>query len=157
MAAGETVLVNTVDQNISKYSEHDYTRDLLAQNIQYKIALPIHRHLLKIIEDKVQMLNCPLNCDDVRVAEDIWEKKPGMPERKNPKKKNSTNQRGNLTVPTTILERYKSVTLAGDIMFINRICFINTISRHVKFMTSEHIANAEASTLQESTRQVKQV
>ena len=42
-------------------------------------------------------------------------------------------------------------------MFINGIRFINKISRHVKFMTAEHIANAEASTLQESTRQFKQV
>ena len=58
-------------------------------------------------------------------------------------------------LPTTILERYKSVTLEGDIMFINGIRFINTISRHVNFMTAEHIANAKASTLQESIRQVK--
>ena len=42
-------------------------------------------------------------------------------------------------------------------MFINGIRFINTISRHLKFMTSEHIANAYATTLQESIRQVKQV
>ena len=42
-------------------------------------------------------------------------------------------------------------------MFINGVRFINTISRHVKFMMAEHIANVEASTLQESIRQVKQV
>ena len=42
-------------------------------------------------------------------------------------------------------------------MFINGIHFINTISRHVNFMTAEHIANAEASTLQESIRKLKQV
>ena len=42
-------------------------------------------------------------------------------------------------------------------MFINSIRFINTISIHVKFITAEHIANAEASTLQESIRKVKQV
>ena len=57
MAAGETVLVNTVDYNISQYSERDYTRDLLARKLQYKIALPIHRHIVNIVEDKVQMLN----------------------------------------------------------------------------------------------------
>ena len=60
-----------------------------------------------------------------------------------------------LPLPITILERYKNVTLTGYIMFINGIQFINTISRLVKFMTEEHITNAEASTLQESTRQVK--
>ena len=42
-------------------------------------------------------------------------------------------------------------------MFINSIRFINTISRHVKFMTVEHIANARESTIQESIRQVKHV
>ena len=42
-------------------------------------------------------------------------------------------------------------------MFIDGIHFINTISKHIKFMTAEHIANAEVSTLQESIRQVKQV
>ena len=61
-----------------------------------------------------------------------------------------------LTIPITILERYKEVTLARDIMFINGIRFINTISRHIKFMMAENIANAEAKKLQESIRKVKQ-
>ena len=59
MAAGDTVLTNTVDYNISKYSDRDYTRDLLAQKLQYKIYLPIDKHLVKIVENKLQMLNCP--------------------------------------------------------------------------------------------------
>ena len=80
-----------------------------------------------------------------------------MPERKDPKKKTPQIRGEILPLPITILERYKSVTLEGDIMFINDIRFINTISRHVKFMTAEHIANAEVSTLQASIRQVKQV
>ena len=42
-------------------------------------------------------------------------------------------------------------------MFINDIRFIKTVSRHVNFMTEEHIDNAEESTLKESIRQVKQV
>ena len=41
-------------------------------------------------------------------------------------------------------------------MFINGIRFSSTISGHIKFMTAEQIANAEASTLQETIRQVKQ-
>ena len=74
MDVGETVLLNTVDYNISKYSEHDYTRALMERKLQYKIALPSHRHLVKIVEDKVQMLNCPLNRDDFRGAKDTWGK-----------------------------------------------------------------------------------
>ena len=103
------------------------------------------------------MLNCTLNRDDIRGAEDIWGKTLGCLKGNTPRQK-TPHIRGEIPpLLTNILERYKSVTLAGAIMFINRIRFINTISRHVKFMTTEQIANPEASTLQESIRQVKQV
>ena len=73
--------------------------------------------------------------------------KPGIPERKYPKTK-MPHIRGEIfPLPITVLEMYKNVTLAGDIMFINGIRFINMISRHVNFMTAQYIANAEASTL----------
>ena len=155
MAVGETVLVNTVDYNISKYSKRDCIRALLARKLQYKIALPRHRHLVKIVKDKVQMLNFPLNRNDVRGAEDIRGGNLGYLKGKTPRQKMPHIRGKILPLPTNILERYKSVTLVGDIMFINGIRFLKTISRHTKFMMAEHIANAKASTLQESIRQVK--
>ena len=77
-----------------------------------------------------------------------------MPKRKYPKTKNATHQRGNFTHPN-----HHPIEIRGnnDIMFINGIRFINTISIHLKFMTEEHIDNADATTIQESTRQVKEV
>ena len=80
-----------------------------------------------------------------------------MPEKKDPKTKTTHTREEILPILIIILDRYKEITLSGDIMFINGIHFINTISRHVKVITAEHIANAEASTLQESIRQFKQV
>ena len=112
---------------------------------------------MKIVEDKVQMLNCPLNQDDVRGSEDILGGNLGCLKGKNPRQKTPHIRGGNLPLPITILERYKSVTLTGHIMFINCIRFVNTILRHVKFVTAEHIGNAKASTLQESIRKFKQV
>ena len=82
---GRRCFVNTVDYNIYKYSERDYTRPLLAQKLQYKIALTSHRNLVKIVEDKVQILNCPLNRDDVRGAGDIWGKNLGCLKGKTPR------------------------------------------------------------------------
>ena len=103
------------------------------------------------------MINCPLNRDDSRGAEDIWGKNLGCLKGKTPRQKTQHIRGEILPFPTTILERYKGITLAGDIMFINDIRFIKTISRHVNFMMEENIANAKLSTLQESIRQVKQV
>ena len=91
LAVGQgTVLLNTVEHNKSNYSKRDYTRSLLAHKIQYKIALPSHRHLVKFVENKVQMLKCPLNWDDVRGAEDIWGGNIGCLKGKTPRKKRHT-------------------------------------------------------------------
>lgn len=42
-------------------------------------------------------------------------------------------------VPLVIMERYRNITLAIDIMFINKVPFFITISRNVKFRTVEMI------------------
>jgi hypothetical protein len=34
-------------------------------------------------------------------------------------------------IPSTIMNRYKQVTIAGDIMKINKVPFMMTISRHI--------------------------
>ena len=39
------------------------------------------------------------------------------------------------SVPITILNKYKEVTIFCNIMPINGICFLNTISRHIIFAT----------------------
>ena len=62
-----------------------------------------------------------------------------------------------LSIQISILERNKEITLAGYIMFINRTRFINTISRHLKFMTAEHIVNTYSTTLKDSISQVKHI
>ena len=48
-----------------------------------------------------------------------------MLERKYPKTKMSHIRGENFPIPITILERYKEIKLAGDMIFINRIRFIN--------------------------------
>ena len=71
-----------------------------------------------------------------------------MPKNKNPKTEKPHIRGEILPVPVTILYKYKELILVGDIMFINSIRFINTISIHLKFMTAEHITNVYATTLQ---------
>ena len=44
-------------------------------------------------------------------------------------------------VPEYIMSRYQTVTAAGDIMFVNKLPFFVTISRHIKCSTSEFLAN----------------
>ena len=42
-------------------------------------------------------------------------------------------------VPQTILDKYKEVPICCDLMHINQIGFLNTISRHIMFATGSMI------------------
>ena len=46
-----------------------------------------------------------------------------------------------VNIPSSVLEKNKHVTLSIDIMYVNRIPFVTTISRNIKFTTVEAIQN----------------
>ena len=45
------------------------------------------------------------------------------------------------SVPQTILDKYKEVTICCDLMHTNIIDFLDTISRHIVFATGNMIKN----------------
>lgn len=52
------------------------------------------------------------------------------------------------------MSHYRMITLAADVMFINRVAFFVTISRNLKFGTSEMIAGQKGGVLLNATKQV---
>jgi hypothetical protein len=50
-------------------------------------------------------------------------------------------------IPATIMSRYQKVTLAGDIMFVNKLPFFITISRHIRSSTSQFLKNKKSDTI----------
>ena len=60
-----------------------------------------------------------------------------------------------LLIPMPVLQRCNYITLEVDVMYVNGIHFIDTISCHINFVMEEDIVNSEDSTMQNSTKQVK--
>ena len=65
-----TVLVNTVEENKSKYTERDYQRALVARRLQNTIGHKSTADLLHIVKENL-LKNCPVTTDDIMAAEDI--------------------------------------------------------------------------------------
>ncbi|KAI2500802.1 Reverse transcriptase (RNA-dependent DNA polymerase) [Fragilaria crotonensis] len=59
-------------------------------------------------------------------------------------------------IPATIMSRYRKVTLAGDIMFVNKLPFFVTISRNIRFSTSEFLTNRKSETIFKAITHVHQ-
>ncbi len=52
-----------------------------------------------------------------------------------------------VAVPRGVIERKKTVTLAVDVFFMDGIAFLLTVSRNIKFITTEHVATRTAKSL----------
>ena len=58
-------------------------------------------------------------------------------------------------VPHAIFEENRNVTLSVDVMFVNRIPFLTSISRHLKCTTAETLHNYTTSQLVQCVTNVK--
>jgi len=60
----------------------------------------------------------------------------------------------NFPIPESIFERYKDVIIAADIMYLGRMAFLVTISRNLRFGTTEMIRNQKNETIIKAIRNV---
>jgi hypothetical protein len=148
-------LVNTVADNAVKYSERDYSKAKLARSVQKIIGRPNTRTFISIVE-KNQLPNCPVTRDDIIAAERIFGPDLGSLKGKTVHKRPDPVKIDYANIPGSVMSRYRNVVLAGDIMFVNKLPFFLTISRHIKLSTSELLTNRKIETIFEATKRVYQ-
>ena len=145
-AGNEAIFVTTVEDNISNYTNKDYSQALLARSLQRIIGRPSTHQLLHIIENNL-LPNCPVTRRDVMLAEKIFGPELGNLKGKTVRRSGIPARTNIIDLPPHIMEHYRQVTIAADIMFVNRIAFIVTISRCIKFTTCEMIKDLKSQTI----------
>ena len=100
---------------------------------------------------------CPLTKADIQAAEDIYGPNLGALKGKTVDRPNPHIPAGVDHVPTAIMDIHHSVTLAIDVMFINKVAFLITTSRNLKFGTVEEISNHQITTIIAKLKSVCQI
>jgi len=144
--------VTTVKDQANNYTRRDLERAQDARQMQNIIMHPSDHILAK---NAIRYLaNCPVTEHDVRVANDIFGANLGSLKGKTVHRPNPHVQAGIAPVPPDILSRHRDVTLAIDIMFVNKIPFLVTVSRALKFVTVEDLLNRKVTTVRDKLRAV---
>ena len=152
-----TVLVNTVEGNRSSYSIAHYRQAVAARKLQIKIGRPSSSDFINIVRNNL-LPNCPITVEDIKTAEDIFGTDIGCLQGKTTRRRPHQARIDMVDrLPTEVMARYKNITLCCDVMFINKIPFLITISRNLKFGTVDVMVNQKGETLVEHIRKVKQV
>ena len=151
----EVILVDTVKDNSAKYSQRDYAKAKLARKIQKIIGRPSTKTFLSIIDGNL-LPNCPVTRADILAAERIFGPEVGSLKGKTVRKTPAAVESDILAIPESIMLRYQKVTVSGDIMFVNKLPFFVTISRHIKFSTAEFLPNQKTLTLVGAIKRLSQ-
>ena len=130
------VLINTVAYNKNKYSHSDYLRAINTRKLQSIIGNPSYAHFRKLVKNN-HLKNCPIFEADIIASEDIFGKSLQILKGKTTRIKSAHARSELTTIPPTIVHKYKNLELFGDIIRINGLRFILTMSLHLKFITSE--------------------
>jgi hypothetical protein len=156
-AAGVTLL-NTVEENKTLYSAAEQARALLARRIQNMIGHPSTKDFKRIVASGTILPNCPITTRDIAAAEDIFGPSLGCLKGKTTRRSSPPVTHFEAEpVPPALLERHRDVTLSVDIMFVNKIPFLVTISRYLKFGTVESLRERTAKQILRCIKSVRGV
>ena len=147
-------LVTTVANNASNYTHADYSRALLARKTQQIIGRPSMRDYIRYVENNL-IPNCPVTRRDIVAAEHIFGPDIGSLKGKTTRRRPiGVGLYDHTPIPPGVMEQYHDIILAVDVLYVNKLPFIATISRYIRFGTVEFLRNQKSTTLTEHIKQV---
>ena len=152
-----SVLVTTVADNASNYTHTDYSRALLARKTQQIIGRPSVRDYIRYVENNL-IPNCPITRRDILTAEHIFGPDVGSLKGKTPRRQpRGVGLYNHTQIPPGVVDQYRDVIIAVDVLYVNKLPFIATISRYIRFGTVEFLRNQKSTTLTQHVKQVNQL
>ena len=151
------VLVTTVADNASIYTHANYSRALLAHKTHQIIGQPSIRDYIRYVENNL-IPNCPVTRSDIIATEHIFGPDVGSLKGKTMRRWTiGVGLYNHAPIPSGIVEQYHDVIIGVDVLYVNKLPFIATISRYIRFGTVEFLSNQKSTTLAEHMKQVNRL
>ena len=142
----DVIMVNTVAENESAYTDRQVAQAKRARKLYGIVGYPSIKDFKAMIEGNL-IMNCPVTIDDVNAAEKIYGASIAAIKGKTTRQKPVPVKSDYIKVPEELIARNKILTLTADLMFVNKIPFLVTLSRTIRFSTIEVVKDRKMTTL----------
>jgi hypothetical protein len=145
-------MVTTVASRAQQYTQRQYKEATLARRVQNIIMRPGSREFM---DTSIQHLrNCPVTKHHIQTAEDIFGPNLGSLKGKTTYRAPGHVAGHIIPVPPAILGAHQNVTVSVDIMYINKVTFLITYSRSIRFGTVEMLPDRQLPTIRDKIHSV---
>jgi Reverse transcriptase (RNA-dependent DNA polymerase)/Zinc knuckle len=147
------LLINTVREVASTFSKREYEQAKLARRLQSSIGYPSNQDMIELVKNNI-LINCPITVNDIHNAEEIFG--PNLAALKGKSvRRGGVPVVGNIVrLPREIMDRYRSITLCGNVMFVNSVPFFVSVGKDIRFGTVAVLNDRRASTIMKSVTEV---
>ena len=150
------LMLQTVDENRQGYSQRQYEKAKLAREIYHAIGNPLVEDFKKIIRTN-GIKNCPVTIEDINAAVKIFGPSISTLKGKSTRRTPAPVINDYIEIPKEIMKTHKDIHLCADIMYVQEVMFLVTISKNIKFMMAEPIEKRSKMLLYEAMDRVFRV
>ena len=147
--------IDTVAKSRARFSKRDQIRADRARTLQHVAGFPYDETVIYSVSTN-RINNNPISRRDVQTCQDMLGKSKHVDQGENTMRSSEpidVNSQ-NVELSPTILTHYGSVQLAADIMHVNDVPFLTSISNHLHYGTSKAVDNLKAPTLEDGLKNV---
>jgi hypothetical protein len=126
----------------------------LARKAQAILGHPLSQELSQVVSNNFGINNGPINPIDISNADAIYGRNLGGIRGKTVRKKPEHIHGETIKIPKDFYKLHHFVTLTADIMYVNGVAFLTTLSRKISLQTVEHIQSQSAALLSRALTKV---
>ena len=125
----------TVADNARFYSQRQISRAKAARDLLHATGCPSVTDLKNILKMN-SIANCPITLDDVDITEKIYGPDVASLKGKTTRRKPAPVVNDQVQIPQELVDKHKDIVLCMDVIFVNQIPFLVTISKNLKYRTA---------------------
>ena len=148
--------MQTVRGNYEGYTKREVVRAKEARQGQALLGNPSEKDYQGMVSSNMKK-NCPISTSDVSNARAIFGPDLASVRGKTVRRTPAPVMADYVSVPRSLVETNRIITLAADVFFVNGTPFLTTVARHMKFVTAEHVPVRTATNLSKHITQVLEV